>query len=371
MINPLRELKTLGQSLWLDDMRRSMLENGEITRMIETDGLAGMTSNPAIFEKAIMQHNDYDEAITTFARNGHTALEIYEILTIEDVQHAADLFRQVYDESYGRDGFVSLEVSPHLAYDTQQSIAEAKRLWTTLNRPNVMIKIPATRNGLPAITQLLAAGINVNVTLLFGITRYQEVVNAFIEGLQQRAEQDKPLDRIASVASFFLSRIDILVDKQLGKLAQNSTCDTAHALRGQTAVACARLAYQYYQDWIKTDRWQTLASKGAQPQRLLWASTSTKDPAYSDIKYVDALVARETVNTVPLKTLTAYRDHGHPALRIEQALDAARALPAQLNKLGISLDSVSDQLEKEGVQKFIEPYDQLLESLEQRRAEIV
>lgn len=371
MSNPLWKLKTLEQSVWLDDMRRSMLKNGKITRMIESDGLAGMTSNPAIFEKAIMQHNDYDEAITALARNGHTAPEIYEILTIEDVQHAADLFRQVYDGSNGRDGFVSLEVSPHLAYDTQQSIAEAKRLWTKLNRPNVMIKIPATRTGLPAITQLLAVGININVTLLFGITRYQEVVNAFIEGLQQRAEQNKPLDHISSVASFFLSRIDVLVDKQLDKLAQNDACETAYALRGQTAVACARLAYQYYQDWITTSRWQNLASKGARPQRLLWASTGTKDPSYSDTKYVDALVAKETVNTMPLQTLAAYRDHGHPTLSIEQELDAARALPEQLNKLGISLDLVSDQLEKEGVQKFIEPYDQLLESLERRRAEIV
>lgn len=365
--NPLLKLKTLGQSVWLDYIRRGILENGEVARMIESDGLAGMTSNPAIFEKAINEHADYDKAIAALASKGMDAREIYEILTVEDVQHAADLFRPVYEDSNGRDGFVSLEVSPDLAYDTENTVAEAKRLWMKLDRPNVMIKVPATSKGLPAITQLIAAGVNVNITLLFGLARYQEVVDAFMDGLQERVMQNKPVDRIASVASFFLSRIDVLVDKQLDELAKNNTVDeSVTILRGQAAVACASLAYQYYLNSIQSERWQAICKKGAQTQRLLWASTGTKDPAYSDIKYVDAIIARDTVNTMPFKTLAAYRDHGHPALRIENNLEAARALPRKLSELGICLDTISEQLEKEGVQKFIDPYKKLLEHLEQK-----
>ncbi|SFK98528.1 transaldolase [Nitrosomonas aestuarii] len=370
MTNPLQEIKILGQSVWLDYIQRNILENGEVARMIETDGLAGMTSNPAIFEKAINEHGNYDESIKVSAHNGLNAREIYESLAIEDVQQAADLFRPVYDESNGRDGFVSLEVSPHFANDTGQTITEAKRLWMKLDRPNVMIKVPATPEGLPAITQLIAAGININVTLLFGVARYQEVADAFMDGLQECVTQNKPLDNIASVASFFLSRIDVLVDKHLDEPAKNSVIDAAHALRGQTAVACARLAYQHYLKWTRSSRWQALSKKGAQPQRLLWASTGTKDPAYSDIKYVEALIGRETVNTMPPQTLAAYRDHGHPALRIEQELDEAHALLEKLAESGVHLDAVSGQLEAEGVQKFIVPYDKLLERLDQRRLEI-
>ncbi len=370
MTNPLQEIKVLGQSVWLDYIQRNILENGEVARMIETDGLAGMTSNPAIFEKAINEHSNYDESIKVFAHKGLHAREIYEALAIEDVQQAADLFRPVYDESNGRDGFVSLEVSPLLAYDTAQTIAEAQRLWTQLDRPNVMIKVPATREGLPAITQLIAVGINVNVTLLFGVARYQEVADAFMDGLQERAVQGKPLDHIASVASFFLSRIDTLVDKHLDELANNNAIDSAHALRGQTAVACARLAYQHYQNLVESSRWLALSKQGAQPQRLLWASTGTKDPAYSDIKYVEALIGRETVNTMPPDTLAAYRDHGHPALRIEQELDEACTLPGKIAESGIHLDAVNEQLETEGVLKFIAPYNKLLEYLDQRRLTI-
>jgi transaldolase len=366
MTNSLQQIKKLGQSVWLDYIRRNILDSGEVTRMIAADGLAGMTSNPAIFEKAIIEYDDYDEAVSTLIRNGSGAMEIYETLALEDVRHAADLFRPVYDESSGRDGFVCLEVSPHLAYDTDGTITEAKRLWTALDRSNVMIKVPATREGLPAIKQLIAAGININVTLLFGVVRYREVVNAFTDGLQNRAAQGKPLNHIASVASFFLSRIDVLVDKELDKRNQTEVAASAQSLRGRTAVACARLAYQHYLEWKESSRWQALAEKGAQTQRLLWASTGTKDPAYSDIKYIEALIGRETVNTMPPQTLTAYRDHGQPALRIEQELDEAYALPGMLAELDIHLDAVSEQLEAEGVQKFIKPFDKLLGSLHQQ-----
>ena len=316
--NPLQKLKTLGQSVWLDYIQRSILENGMVKKMIAIDGLAGITSNPAIFEKAIIEHDDYDAQILRLASKRVSTKEMYEILAINDIQQAADLFRKVYDESNGRDGFVSLEVSPYLAYDTENTIAEAKHLWMELNRPNVMIKIPATRSGLPAITELVAAGININVTLLFSVTRYQEVVDAFMDGLQERVMQNKPIAHIASVASFFLSRIDVLIDKHLDEFAKLTPTDSTNALKGQTAVACARLAYQHYMNWTKCDRWLALCRKGARPQRLLWASTGTKDPHYSDIKYVEPLIAKETVNTMPMQTLNAYRDHGQPAIRIEE-----------------------------------------------------
>lgn len=364
-VNPLLQIKALGQSVWLDYIQRGMLKNGEVARMIAEDGLAGITSNPAIFEKAISEHHDYDEAITLLARRGMPPKEIYETLALEDVALAADLFRPLYDESNGRDGFVSLEVSPHLAYETEQTISEAERLWTALNRPNILIKVPATQAGLRAITHLLAAGININVTILFSLERYRQVVDAFLTGLETRVAQHKPVDHIASVASFFLSRIDVLVDKRLDELVRTSEDKSVSALRGQAAIACARLAYQHYQQWIKAKRWQSLASHGARAQRLLWASTGTKDPAYSDTKYVEPLIAKDTVNTMPLQTLSAYRNHGQPALRIEQELDEARSLPGELHKLGIDLEAVGAQLEAEGVQKFAVPFDKLLKRLSQ------
>lgn len=371
IVNPLQKIKALGQSVWLDYIQRDILENGEVARMIEKDGLAGMTSNPSIFEKAITEHDDYDEAISLLMRRDASSREIYETLTLNDVRRAADLFRSVYDESSGRDGFVSLEVSPHLAYDTEQTIVEAKRLWTALDRPNVMIKVPATHEGLSAIKQLIAAGININATLLFSLERYRQVADAFMVGLEARVKQGEPLDHVASVASFFLSRIDVLVDKRLDELSKTTIGDSASALRGQTAIACARLAYQHYQNWVGNDRWQTLSKYGAQTQRLLWASTGTKNSAYSDIKYVEDLIGRETVNTMPPQTLVAFRDHGHPALRIEQELDEAHALPGKLSELGIHLDAVSKQLEAEGVQKFIVPFDQLLKHLDQQRSGVL
>ncbi len=365
--NRLLKIRDLGQSIWLDYIQRGMLESGEIARLIERDGLAGLTSNPAIFEKAIVEHHDYDKAIAALARRDLSTVDTYETLAMEDVGRAADLFRPLHERTHGGDGFVSIEVSPHLAHDTERTVKEGRRLWDRLQRPNIMIKVPATLEGLPAIRRLLAAGINVNVTLLFGLGRYRQVVEAFMAGLEDRMTAGQPLNAVASVASFFLSRIDVLVDKRLDTLG---AAGAARDLRGQAAIAYARLAYQIYKEWTAGDRWRRLAARGARPQRLLWASTSTKDPAYSDVKYVEALIGPDTVNTVPPETLDAYRDHGDPAARLEQALAQAEALPENLKRVGIDLENVAQQLETEGVRKFIEPFDKLFASLEQRSRQI-
>jgi transaldolase/glucose-6-phosphate isomerase len=367
--NPLIKLQNYGQSIWLDFIRRSMLASGELQRLIEKDGLRGMTSNPSIFEKAIAGSHDYDDAVRALALEGKNAHIIYQTLAVEDVQRAADLFRPVYEATNGHDGFVSLEVSPHLAHDTRDTIAEAKRLWSAVGRPNVMIKVPATKSGLPAIRQLITDGVNVNVTLLFSLVRYREVAEAFITGLEARAAQDMPLQHLASVASFFLSRIDVLVDPMLEKNMgqEGPSADLAASLHGQVATASARVAYQIFQDTFGSERFRRLAGQGARPQRLLWASTSTKNPAYSDVKYVEALIGPQTVNTVPIETLNAYRDHGDPAPRLEEdgrhALKVLQGLP----ELGINLNQVTQQLEEEGVQKFIKPYDRLMQTLEKER----
>jgi len=287
------------------------------------------------------------------------------------VGHAADLLLPVYEKSGGRDGYVSIEVSPHFAHDCDATVKEARELWAQLARPNVMIKVPSTRASLPAIQALLAAGVNVNVTLLFGLQRYREVADAFVRGLEQRASTGAPLDHVASVASFFLSRIDTLVDQRLDALSPPDAGASRHPLRGAAAIASARLAYQHYKQWTAGARWQALAAQGARSQRLLWASTGTKDPDYSDVKYVEALIGPDTVNTLPPDTLAAYRDHGRPALRLEEDLAAARELPAQLASLGIDLEQVSAELEADGVKKFIAPFDKLLAALEQRRIELL
>ncbi|MEJ2747116.1 MAG: transaldolase [Anaerolineae bacterium] len=369
--NPLVKLHDFGQSIWLDFIRREMLDSGELQEMIESDSLRGITSNPAIFEKVIDGSTDYDEAIQTLAQEGKSAAEIYQTLTVSDVQHAADLFAPVYRQTRGGDGFVSLEVSPRLAHDPEGTIAEARRLWQAVDRNNVMIKVPGTLEGLPAIQQLISEGINVNVTLLFSLSRYHEVFAAYMAGLEARAAKGKPLDTVASVASFFLSRIDVLVDPMLEKLMRgdkrNPTAALARRLHGQTAIASAKKAYQIYQKITASDHFCQLENQSARPQRLLWASTSTKNPDYSDVKYVEALIGKNTVNTLPLKTLHAYRDHGRPALRLETNLDEATAVLDGLAELGIDLDEVTDQLEREGVQKFIKPFDKLMDTLEKKR----
>lgn len=360
--NPLRQVHQLGQSIWLDDIRRGWLRDGHLARLIAEDALAGVTSNPAIFAKSISEGAEYNDAITTLARAGSNINDIYEALALEDVQAAADLFRATYDAAGGGDGFVSLEVSPHLADDTKGTVAEGLRLWQAFNRPNAMIKVPGTEAGLPAITELIAAGVNINVTLLFSVERYRAVVDAYLTGLEQRAAAGKPIDKIASVASFFLSRIDTLVDAKLDKMDTSES----KASRGRAAIASARLAYQYYKQWTNSDRWRALASKGVKPQRLLWASTSSKDPAYKDTMYVEALIAPDTVNTLPPATVDAYRDHGDPAVRIEEGVAEAKETVQILRNLGIDLKDVSEQLEREGVKKFKEPFDALLATLAKR-----
>jgi len=362
--NPLRRLQDFGQSIWLDFIKRGMLFSGELQRLIEEDGLRGVTSNPAIFEKAIAGSRDYDKAIRALALAGKSTEAIYQALTVEDVRRAADLFRPVYDRTDGRDGFVSLEVSPHLAYNTDGTIAEARRLWKALDRPNVLIKVPATREGLPAIRQLIAEGININVTLLFGLPRYREVAEVYIAGLEARAARGEPLRSVASVASFFLSRIDVLIDPMLDKVMQEG----GSSLKGTVAIASARKAYQIYKEIFASERFRRLADLGARTQRLLWASTSTKNPAYSDVMYVDPLIGPDTVNTLPLETLSAYREHGQPAARLEEDLREADRVLRQLSEAGIDLDALTQQLEDEGVHKFIVPFDSLMAALEAKRA---
>jgi len=367
--NPLLQLQDFGQSVWLDNLSRHLLTSGELRRLIEEDGLRGETSNPAIFEKAIDESHDYDDAVRALAREGKSAAEIYQALTVDDIQRAADLFRPDYDRLDGRDGFVSLEVSPHLADDTAGSIAEARRLWAAVDRPNVFIKIPATRAGLPAISQLIGEGISINITLLFGLGRYSEVAEAYLAGLEARAAQDQPLERVASVASFFLSRIDVLVDPMLEKTIQagGSRAEVARSLHGQVAIASAKMAYQIYKGIFSSDRFRHLEARGARSQRVLWASTGTKNPAYSDVKYIEPLIGSETVNTMPLETIDAYRDHGQPKARLEEDVAEAGRVLDRLPELGIDLGAVTQQLEREGVDKFNKPYDRLMAALEVKR----
>ena len=366
--NSLKRLGTLGQSVWLDYIRRDLIASGQLRRLIEEDGLRGMTSNPSIFEKAIVDSHDYDEDIRAMALKGKGAEATYESLSQRDVESAADQFRPLYDRTDGQDGYVSLEVNPHLAHDTDGTVAEARRLWAALNRPNVLIKVPATANGLPAIQQLIGEGISVNVTLLFGLPRYRQVAEAYIAGIEARAAQGQPLKHLASVASFFVSRIDALVDPMLGRLlAQGGKeADLAKKARGQVAIASAKMAYQAYKEIFGGERFRKLAAQGARVQRLLWASTSTKNPDYSDVKYVEALIGPDTVNTAPIKTLDAYRDHGEPKARLEQDVEEARSVLERLHELGIDIDSVTRQLEDEGVEKFNKPFDKLMATLAQR-----
>ncbi len=367
--NHLVGLETFGQSVWVDFLSRRALDNGEIQGLIKQDGISGLTSNPSIFEKAIAESNDYDKAIHPLALKGQSIEEIYEALTIEDIQRAADLFRPIYDRLEGGDGFVSLEVSPKLAHDTAGSIAEARHLWTAVNRPNLLIKVPGTREGLPVIQQLIGEGINVNVTLLFGLPRYKEVTEAYLVGLETLAAKNKPLTRIASVASFFLSRIDVLIDPMLEKLrlGKSPVAEIVGGLYGQVAIASAKVAYQHYQEIFGNERFLKLSRQGAHAQRLLWASTSTKNPDYSDVKYVETLIGRETINTIPLETLNAYRDHGQPASVLEEGTQEAYRVLEALREAGINLDALTKQLEDEGVAKFSHAFEQLMTALQEKR----
>jgi transaldolase len=366
--NPLLKLRTFGQSIWMDYISRHVINSGELLQLIEGDGLCGVTSNPSIFDQAIAGSHDYDDAIRVLAVEGRNVEEIYRALTVEDVQVAADLFRPTYNRFEGGDGFVSLEVNPHLADDTQGTIAEARQLWAALNRPNVFIKVPATLKGLPAIRQLIREGVNVNVTLLFGLPRYREVAEAYIAGLEDRAAGGQPIKGIASVASFFLSRIDVLIDPLFQKITARGGPEAATAakLRGQIAIASAKAAYQIYKGIFGSDRFRRLAAQGARPQRVLWASTSTKNPEYPDVKYVEPLIGPHTINTLPPETINAYRDHGDPAPRLEEHLDKAADFLKRLPEFNIDLDEITQQLEDEGVVKFNNPYDSLMHTLAEK-----
>jgi transaldolase len=360
--NPLLKLESFGQSIWIDFISRGLITSGELQRLIEEDGVGGVTSNPSIFEKAIEGGEEYDSTIAWLGGEGKNAGQIFEAIEVEDIQAAADLLLPVYERLDGRDGFVSIEVSPRLANDTAKTIAEARRLWSEVSRPNVMIKVPGTAEGLPAIRQLIGEGTNVNITLLFGLPRYREVLESYLGGLETLAGRGKSLKSVASVASFFLSRIDTLVDPMLEKIGTKF----AQALQGETALASAKAAYGIYQEIFQGERFRKLAAQGARPQRLLWASTGTKNPAYDDLKYVESLIGPDTVNTVPKETLNAYRDHGKPAARLAtHATEAAETLK-RLEGVGIDLDAVTQQLEKEGVQKFTKSLEGLLKALKQK-----
>jgi transaldolase/glucose-6-phosphate isomerase len=388
----LQALQSYGQSVWLDYISRSLIISGELQRLIDEDGLRGVTSNSSIFEKAVASQlrfalnagstdydsagsTDYDSALTTIEQNqDRGVMSLYESLAIADIQATADILKPIYEQTDRRDGYVSLEVSPYLANDTQQTISQARRLWQEVDRPNLMIKVPATPDGIPAIQQLISEGINVNVTLLFAQEVYEQVANAYVTGLEMLAAKGGDISRIASVASFFVSRIDTAVDNlitaQLKTATDADQRDLLKSILGKVAIANAKLAYRHYQTICQSSRWQKLSNQGAQTQRLLWASTGTKNPQYSDVRYVEELIGSDTVNTIPPSTLSSFRDHGHPRSSLTEELDDARSTLSKLKQAGISLQQITDNLLTEGVQLFINAFDQLLSAVENKRETI-
>lgn len=359
----LHELAALGQAVWFDFIRRSLMSSGELQALVD-QGVRGVTSNPAIFEKAIAGSRDYDDAIAALVKAGLSTEAIYENLASEDIQRAADVLRPVYDASAGLDGYVSLEVSPTLAHDTANTVAEARRLFATLARPNVMIKVPATPAGIPAIEALIGAGININATLIFSVAQYEAVARAYIAGLAKLADSGGDVARVASVASVFVSRVDTLLDKQLPALGALELC-------GQIAVASAKATYARFKEIFSGPQWEKLAARGARVQRPLWASTGTKNPAYSDTLYVDTLIGPDTVNTAPPDTLKAFLDHGTVQLTVETGLDKAQEQLARLAALGVNLDRVTQTLQDAGVAQFATAFESLLASIAAKRAQLL
>ncbi len=370
-MNSIRHLRDFGQSIWYDNIQRSMLgEGNQLARMIAEDELRGITSNPSIFEKAINGSSDYDASLQRYLNNGSRpdSRTLFFNLAIEDIQQAADQLRPIYESSNAEDGYVSLEVSPDLAYDTEGTITEAQQLAQRVNRPNLMIKVPATQEGLPAIEALTAAGISINATLLFSVERYEAVARAYLSGLRQRLEQGLPLNHIASVASFFISRVDALIDKQLHeKWASANELDKSmiEKLTGQIAIANAKVAYNRYQQ-IYSQEFADLEAAGAQPQRLLWASTGVKDPSYSDVLYVDELIGDHTVNTLPPATYQAFKDHGTPCATLDRGLREALTRLEQLETLGIDLKAATQTLERDGVKTFEDAFNTLLSAIDEK-----
>lgn len=364
-MNRIHTLQTLGQSIWLDYIERSMVQDGELQSMVDA-GVTGVTSNPTIFQQAIAKSAAYQADLKQLTGQKLSAKAIFEALAVADIQAAADVLRPVYERTTSADGYVSIEVAPDLAHDTEATVDEARRLHIAVSRPNVMIKVPATKAGIPAIRQLISEGINVNVTLIFGLERYAEVKEAYLQGLEDRVAKGEPVAQIASVASFFVSRVDTNVDDKLAKLAHAPA-----TLQGKAATANARLAYHQFLEKFRGERWEALAAAGAQLQRPLWASTSTKNPNYPELLYVDGLIGAHTVNTMPLKTLEAFQERGVVAETVTADRAEAEAVFAQLADLGISMSEVADELEADGVQKFADSYSDLLATIEQQRANLV
>lgn len=371
--NHLFEIEELGQSIWMDNLTRDLIESGELKKMIDSRGLRGITSNPAIFEKAIAGNKMYDAAIEAGIKAKKPLMDIYESLVFDDIRKACDIFQPIYESSGGLDGYISLEVTPTIAHDTEKTIQEARRYYQEIGRENLMIKIPGTKMGLPAVEQVISEGINVNVTLLFSVQSYVNTAWSYIRGLEKRVAQGQDISKLASVASFFLSRIDIKIDERIDAVLKQGVSDPGareklEAIKGKVAIANAKIAYQEYKKIIQSDRWQALAAKGANVQRLLWASTSTKNPNYSDVMYVDELIGRDTVNTLPPATIEACADHCQVSDRIESNVEDAYRLIENLKDpdVNIDLDTVMDELLVEGIDKFVQPFQSLMSSLEEK-----
>lgn len=370
--NP-KKLFELGQSLWYDNIERRLLNNGDLAAMIQRGDIYGITSNPTIFNNAIAKSNDYDGQIAELAKAGRSTEEIFDTLVVSDIKAACDLFRPVYDSTRGGDGYVSIEVHPDLANDSEATKKEAQRLWGLVDRPNLFVKIPATAAGVSAIRDSLGSGININITLIFSLQRYAEVIEAYLSGLEQRVENNLPISHLASVASFFVSRIDSKIDGWLDDLNKQggAVAKKASALKGKIAVANAKMAYQLFREQFSTPRFDALKKKGAHTQRPLWASTSTKNPEYSDLLYVDTLIGKDTVNTVPQQTLDAFKDHGRVELTIEKDVELARYQIANLEMLGLSLDKATAEVEVEGVASFSKSIHDLFHTIEERSQALV
>ncbi len=374
MTNPLLQLKALGQSVWYDNIDRAQLVSGQFKRLLDEDGVVGVTANPTIFQKSISHGNAYDEQMTQLIKEGKSTGEIYEALVIKDIRTVADLLHPIYDRTNRQDGFVSLEVSPDLAHDTEGTLSEVRRFWKLVDRPNLLIKIPATPEGIPAIQQALTEGININITLIFSIENYRQVTDAYISALENRNAEGKDISHIASVASFFVSRVDTLVDKLLEDKIK-ATSDSAEqqklkSLEGKAAIANARLVYQDFKRIFSMPRFETLKHSGAHVQRPLWASTSTKNPAYRDVLYAEELIGPDTVDTMPLETIENFRDHGRVSLTIENNIPQAKAELAALEEVGIHYDQVTQQIQDEGVQKFADSFHELFEGIESKKQAI-
>src|SRR6184192_3374757 len=374
MTNPLLQLKALGQSVWYDNIDRSQLVSGQFKRLLDEDGICGVTANPTIFEKSISSGHAYDEQIDQLIREGKSTNEIYEALIITDIQTVADILRPIYEQTNGHDGYVSLEVSPDLAHDTDGTLSEVRRFWKMVNRPNLMVKIPGTPEGLPAIRQSLTEGININITLIFSLQTYREVADAYISALESRLAEGQDISRIASVASFFVSRVDTLVDKVLEDKIKASS-DSAEqqklkSLEGKAAIANARLVYRDFKHIFHSPRFETLKHSGAHVQRPLWASTSTKNPAYRDVLYAEELIGPDTVDTMPLETIENFRDHGKVRLSIEDNIQKSQDELEELEKVGIHYDQVTKQLQDEGVQKFADSFHELFKGIESKKQNI-